>query len=108
MLQSVMESKRLFVSEARGVLAADASAVKLGRFPKFIQAIVAKLQAQARTSAAPLCGEQSTADLVREAANEVTDWREACAAERVAILEQMELVEPVKAKTLELLGVQSG
>jgi hypothetical protein len=108
MVKSAMESHLRFVSQAKQAFAADASTFKLQRFPAFTEAIVAKLQTQASHARGTFVWrEQSTAELVHEAANEVTDWREACAAERVAIREQMLQVEPVKAKTLELLGVAS-
>ena len=108
MVKSAMESHHRFVSQAKQAFAADASTFKLQRFPAFTEAIVAKLQTQASHERGTFVWrEQSTAELVHEAANEVTDWREACAAERVMIREQMLQVEPVKAKTLEVLGVAS-
>jgi len=108
MVKSAMESHHRFVSQARQAFAADASTFKLQRFPAFTEAIVAKLQAQASHERGTfIWREQSTAELVHEAANEVTDWKEACAAERVMIREQMLQVEPVKAKTLEVLGIAS-
>ena len=108
MVKSVMESHHRFVSQAKQAFAADASTFKLQRFPAFTQAIVAKLQTQASHERGTFVWrEQSTAELVHEAANEVTDWREACAAERVVIRKQMLQVEPVKAKTLEVLGIAS-
>jgi tRNA pseudouridine(38-40) synthase len=104
MVKSAMESHHRFVSQAKQAFAADASTFKLQRFPAFIEAIVAKLQTQASHERGTFVWrEQSTAELVHAAANEVTDWREACAAERVTIREKMLQVEPMKAKTLELL-----
>jgi uncharacterized protein YihD (DUF1040 family) len=108
MVKSAMESHHRFVSQAKQAFAADASTFKLQRFPAFTEAIVAKLQTQASHERGTFVWrEQSTAELVHEAANEVTDWREACAAERVVIRKQMLQVEPVKAKTLEVLGIAS-
>jgi len=106
MVKSALESHRRFVNQTKQAFAADASTFKLQRFPAFIEAIVAKLQTQASHERGTIC-EQSTAELVHEAANEVTDWREACAAERVMLREQMLQVELVKAKTLEVLGIAS-
>eukprot|EP00900_Chrysochromulina_parva_P014719 jgi/Chrpa1/23248/Chrysochromulina_OHIO_Genome00027473-RA len=108
MVKSAMESHHRFVSRAKQAFAADASTFKLQRFPAFTEAIVAKLQTQASHERGTFVWrEQSTAELVHEAANEVTDWKEACAAERIVIRKQMLQVEPVKAKTLEVLGVAS-
>ena len=108
MVKSAMESHLRFVSQAKQAFAADASTFRLQRFPAFTEAIVAKLQTQAsHVRGTFVWREQSTAELVLEAANEVTDWREACAAERIVIREQMLQVEPVKAKTLELLEIAS-
>jgi vacuolar protein 8 len=108
MVKSAMESQHRFVSQAKQAFAADTSTFKLQRFPAFIEAIVAKLQTQASHERGTFVWrEQSTAELVHEAANKVTDWREACAAERIVIRKQMLQVEPMKAKTLEVLGVAS-
>eukprot|EP00900_Chrysochromulina_parva_P018199 jgi/Chrpa1/26380/Chrysochromulina_OHIO_Genome00026851-RA len=108
MVKSALESHHRFVGQAKQAFAADASTFKLQRFPAFTEAIVAKLQTQASHERGTFVWrEQSTAELVHEAASEVTDWSEACAAERVMIRKQMLQVEPVKAKTLEVLGVAS-
>jgi vacuolar protein 8 len=108
MVKGAMESHRRFVSQAKQAFAAVTSSFKLQRFPAFTEAIVAKLRTQASHERGTFVWrEQSTAELVLEAANEVTDWKEACAAERVVIRKQMLQVEPVKAKTLEVLGVAS-
>jgi hypothetical protein len=108
MVTSAMESHHRFVSQAKQAFAADASTFKLQRFPAFTEAIVAKLQTQASHERGTFVWrKQSTAELVHEAASEVTDWREACAAERIVIREQMLQVEPMKAKTLEVLGIAS-
>ena len=44
---------------------------------------------------------------VREAAAAVSDWTESCAATRSKLRKQVDQVVPVKAKVLELLGVQT-
>ena len=81
------------VDEARGALAADASAVKLGRFPRFIEAIVAKLQAQASHERGTFVWrEQSTADLVREAADEATGAATGTAFDLGAYMEEKRLL----------------
>ena len=47
--------------------------------------------------------------LLKEAADATpdSDWVEGCAEERKRLRSQMQLVTPVKAKTLELLGLAS-
>jgi len=91
--------------DACAAFAADSSAFKLGRFPRFIDEVVRRLDTQASLS-------QSTeqgwlVQMLRNAAYSVEDWVESCKEERVQLRAQMSLVEPAKAKTLELLGIES-
>jgi len=99
-----------YVSEVREALAADASAFQLGRFPAFVDAVVSRLAAQTSTGDAELVWrKQELGVLLIEAAAAVPaeGWVEACKAKRLELRARMGLIEPVKAKTLELLKVRT-
>ena len=109
-VSSMLRVRATYVSEVREALAADASAFQLGRFPAFIDAVVSRLAAQTSTGDAELVWrKQELGVLLIEAAAAVPaeGWVEACKAKRLELRARMEKIEPVKAKTLELLKVRA-
>ena len=105
----VRETTALVVRDARAALAGDTSAFKLSRFPRFIEAVVNRLDTgkELHETRDGLSSLEWLARMVRDAASSVDDWVEECKAERLRLRAQMALVDPVKARTLELLRIES-
>ena len=95
--QSVHATSVLVARDARAALAGDTSAFKLGRFPAFIDAVMARLDTQAQMSKADLAAALGAkrgawlSQLLREAAASVPSegWVESCAEERIQLRAQM-------------------
>ena len=77
---ALQEAEDRYDADVRAALEADTSEFKMGRFAPFINAVVARLQAQ---KFLPTAQQRPLDELLREAAEATTDWVEACRAERL-------------------------
>ena len=102
--EAAQATEILHDGKVRAALEEDTSEFKMGRFAPFISAAVSRLEAQ---KSLPARQQRPLNELLREAAEATTDWVEACRAERLELRARVERVAPVKAQTLQLLGLAS-
>mmetsp|Transcript_33101 Transcript_33101/g.97483 ORF Transcript_33101/g.97483 Transcript_33101/m.97483 type:complete len:274 (-) Transcript_33101:545-1366(-) len=102
--ETLQEAEASFDGSVRSALETDESAFKMGRFKPFVNAVVARVEAQ---KFKPAAVQQPLDELLSEAANVTSEWVEACKSERLDMRERANKVAPVKAKALELLELSS-
>jgi len=106
--EATQRSHSLFVGGMKEALLSDTSSFILSRFPRFIEAAVARVAEEvAVTSNGLIWKKNSMGALLRAAAASVdaTGWVEACAEERLRLRALARLTTPIERQTLEMLGL---